>query len=290
MDAAYVAVDADGNLYFSDSVNSRIRRVSNGVITTVAGNGTQGSSGDNGPATSAQLNGPFTVAVDAAGNLYVADRGNDSIRILIPSGASCSASVTPLTLSTSAADGSLTVTIQTGSSCVWAIQGRPDWITFSESAVATGPGEVTLNVAANSGRPRTATVSIAGISVSVTQQGHQLQGSASGSSISSVTSQLNPSQTPGGQRVVEQAKLISQPGPEYPPLARQARVQGTVRFFVVVGADGSVQQANLVYGHPFLIPAAQEAVKRYVYEPRLSDGKPLAFVTLADVVFVLAEQ
>ena len=53
--------------------NNRIRKVSNGVITTVAGNGTQGFSGDNGPATSAQLDDPVGVAVDSAGNLYIAD-------------------------------------------------------------------------------------------------------------------------------------------------------------------------------------------------------------------------
>src|SRR6202521_1866372 len=51
-----------------------------GKMTTVAGNGTAGSSGDGGPATAAQLNGPYSVAVDAAGNLYVADSGNHLIR------------------------------------------------------------------------------------------------------------------------------------------------------------------------------------------------------------------
>ncbi|MGB7761281.1 MAG: IPT/TIG domain-containing protein [Bryobacteraceae bacterium] len=68
-----VAVDSAGNLYIADSVNGRIRKVSNGVITTVAGNGTYGVSGDNGPATSAGLDGPTGVAVDSAGNLYIVD-------------------------------------------------------------------------------------------------------------------------------------------------------------------------------------------------------------------------
>jgi uncharacterized protein (TIGR03437 family) len=68
-----VAVDSDGNLYIADSYNYRIRKVSNGAITTVAGNGTAGFSGDNGPATSAQLSGPFGVAVDSAGDLYITD-------------------------------------------------------------------------------------------------------------------------------------------------------------------------------------------------------------------------
>jgi uncharacterized protein (TIGR03437 family) len=77
---AGVAVDSAGNLYIGDTLNNRIRKVSNGVITTVAGNGTPGFSGDNGPATSAQLNQLYGVAVDSAGNLYVADTLNNRIR------------------------------------------------------------------------------------------------------------------------------------------------------------------------------------------------------------------
>jgi trimeric autotransporter adhesin len=75
-----LAVDSAGNLYISDSGNSRIRKVTNGVIATVAGNGTTGFSGDNGPATSAQLAFPLGLAMDSAGNLYIADAGNAVIR------------------------------------------------------------------------------------------------------------------------------------------------------------------------------------------------------------------
>jgi uncharacterized protein (TIGR03437 family) len=75
-----VAVDAAGNVYIADTVNNRIRKVANGVISTVAGNGTLGYSGDDGPATSAQLSWPGGVAVDSAGNLYVADQNNFRIR------------------------------------------------------------------------------------------------------------------------------------------------------------------------------------------------------------------
>jgi len=77
-----VALDSAGNLYIGDSINNVIRKVtaSTGVITTVAGNGTQGYSGDGGPATSAELNLPYGVAFDSAGNLYIADSFNMVIR------------------------------------------------------------------------------------------------------------------------------------------------------------------------------------------------------------------
>ena len=78
---AGVAVDDAGKLYIADWANNRIRRVdSGGGITTVAGNGTQGFSGDGGAATGAALNGPVGVAVDGAGNLYIADSNNHRIR------------------------------------------------------------------------------------------------------------------------------------------------------------------------------------------------------------------
>ena len=77
-----VAVDGQGNLYIADSANGRIRKVATGgTITTVAGNGTLGFSGDGGAATSAQLSiSSSGVAVDAQGNLYIADTFNHRIR------------------------------------------------------------------------------------------------------------------------------------------------------------------------------------------------------------------
>jgi uncharacterized protein (TIGR03437 family) len=75
-----IAVDSAGNLYIADEFNNRVRKVSNGAITTVAGDGTPGYSGDNGPATSAELSGPSGVAVDSAGNLYICDAGNFRVR------------------------------------------------------------------------------------------------------------------------------------------------------------------------------------------------------------------
>jgi len=76
-----VAVDASGNLLITDSSNQRVRKVNvNGIITTVAGNGLGGYSGDGGAATNASLNNPYGLAVDALGDLFIADSGNDRIR------------------------------------------------------------------------------------------------------------------------------------------------------------------------------------------------------------------
>jgi uncharacterized protein (TIGR03437 family) len=83
-----VAVDARGNLYLSDTDNHRVRKVDTaGIITTIAGTGTAGFSGDGGPAVAAQLNFPYGLAVDAAGNLYIADLANNRVRRVSPDGA-----------------------------------------------------------------------------------------------------------------------------------------------------------------------------------------------------------
>jgi hypothetical protein len=75
-----MALDSNGNLYFADQDNNRVRKVTPaGVISTIAGTGTAGYNGE-GTATSAELNYPFGIAVDAAGNVYIADQGNSRIR------------------------------------------------------------------------------------------------------------------------------------------------------------------------------------------------------------------
>jgi sugar lactone lactonase YvrE len=77
-----VALDARGNLYIADTFNYRVRKVDavTGIVTTVAGTGVPGFGGDGGPATSARLNRPVGVALDGAGNLFIADEGNHRVR------------------------------------------------------------------------------------------------------------------------------------------------------------------------------------------------------------------
>ena len=76
-----MVMDANGDLYFTDGPNARVRKLSAaGILTTVAGNGVRGFAGDDGPALSASFNGAFGIALDARGNLYVADTENHRIR------------------------------------------------------------------------------------------------------------------------------------------------------------------------------------------------------------------
>jgi sugar lactone lactonase YvrE len=80
---AGLAVDLHGILYIADSANNKVRRVDlAGNISTLAGNGQAGFAGDSGSATSAQLNNPVALAVDGAGNLYIADLGNNRVRLV----------------------------------------------------------------------------------------------------------------------------------------------------------------------------------------------------------------
>jgi protein TonB len=72
-------------------------------------------------------------------------------------------------------------------------------------------------------------------------------------------------------------------------MARQARIQGLVRFTAVIGRDGHIQNLQLVSGHPLLVPAAQEAVRQWVYRPTLLNGEAVEVVTNIDVAFTLPQ-
>ncbi len=91
----------------------------------------------------------------------------------------------------------------------------------------------------------------------------------------------------GGQ--VEATKLTHQEAPEYPPLAKTARIQGTVRMEVVIDKDGTVEDIKVLSGHPLLIESALEAVSRWRYQPTYLNGKPVEVMTQVEINFHLTE-
>jgi len=99
------------------------------------------------------------------------------------------------------------------------------------------------------------------------------------------TSQISSPQPP--QRIsigggVQASKLVEKPEPEYPELAKQARISGVVRFDILIGTDGHVANVTLVSGHPLLVQAALAALGQYVYQPTLLNGQPVEVVTTAE--------
>jgi len=87
---------------------------------------------------------------------------------------------------------------------------------------------------------------------------------------------------------VSQGLLVRRVQPNYPPLARQARIQGTVVLHAVISKDGSIENLTLVSGHPMLAPAAIDAVKQWKYKPYLLNGEPVEVDTEVQVNFTLA--
>lgn len=87
---------------------------------------------------------------------------------------------------------------------------------------------------------------------------------------------------------VQQAKLVSQPRPVYPPLAKQARIQGVVHLTAVIGKEGNVANLAVISGHPLLVPPALDAVRQWVYQKTLLNGDPVEVLTQIDVNFTLS--
>jgi hypothetical protein len=163
-----VGLDAAGNLFIADTGNFRIRRVtSSGTITTVAGSGTEGYSGDGGPATSAEFSYVESIAVTARGNVYMTDTYNNVIRALLLPDPSCQYGLDQAAVAVSGAGGTVPILVHTTPSCLWTASGLPAWISSNPAGV--GPATANLVVAANSGVSRAATISIAGNAVTVTQ-------------------------------------------------------------------------------------------------------------------------
>jgi periplasmic protein TonB len=86
---------------------------------------------------------------------------------------------------------------------------------------------------------------------------------------------------------VTAAKVLNRVNPVYPPLARQTRISGTVRLHAIIAKDGTVQQLEVMSGHPLLVQAALDAVRQWRYQPTLLNGEPVEVDTTVDVIFSL---
>lgn len=93
--------------------------------------------------------------------------------------------------------------------------------------------------------------------------------------------------TVGGR--VQAAKLIKQPQPMYPQIARQARISGTVELAATIGEDGHILDLHVISGHPLLRAAAMDAVKQWVYQPTLLNEQAVKVSTTIDVIFTLGQ-
>ena len=88
---------------------------------------------------------------------------------------------------------------------------------------------------------------------------------------------------------VQSARLVKKVIPEYPPLARAARISGVVHLIGVIARDGSIRNLQLVSGHPLLSHAALEAVEQWIYRPTLLNGEPVEVIAPIDVYFNLGQ-
>jgi len=116
-------------------------------------------------------------------------------------------------------------------------------------------------------------------------------GGVIGSVLSSTPVAVPKIATPQRVRVssgVQSGLLIRKVNPAYPPLARQARIQGVVILQAQISKDGNIENLQLISGHPMLAPAAIEAVKQWKYKPYLLNGEPVEVETQVQVNFTLA--
>jgi protein TonB len=85
------------------------------------------------------------------------------------------------------------------------------------------------------------------------------------------------------------ARIVKRVVPVYPPIARQARISGVVKLTGIIAKDGTIQQLQVVSGHPLLVRSALDAVRQWTYQPTLLNGQPVEVIAPIDVVFTLSQ-
>ena len=100
---------------------------------------------------------------------------------------------------------------------------------------------------------------------------------------------LEPARPVKVSQGVQNALAISRPSPIYPPLARQARIQGAVQLEAIISKGGTIESLRVLSGHPLLVKAALDAVKQWRYRPTLLNGEPVEVLTTIEVNFALSQ-
>lgn len=182
-----VWADASGNIYIADTRNQRIRKVdSRGVITTIAGRGTAGFSGDGGLAVHAEFNEPKWISVDREGRVFVSDTVNERVRVLTPIAANaCVYALTPAQVNVPAGATAATVNVSASSAnCLVEPATDAAWL----RAAASGQGAINLTIAANTSKEwRTGTVRVGDARISVVQRGLPIPSVALGATVHAAT-------------------------------------------------------------------------------------------------------
>ena len=171
-----LAVDFGNHLLISDTSNNRIRSIDlgTGLISTVVGNGNKGFGGDGTLATLASLNGPGGISFDSQGNLYIADSGNNRIRVITNASHPYTACAELATTATSFGSSSSTgiVNVAAPATCGWTARSNSSWITITSGQSGNGSGVVSYSIAANIGTAtRTGTLALQRQNLTITQTG-----------------------------------------------------------------------------------------------------------------------
>jgi TonB family protein len=287
-----VAVDTRGNLYIADAGNHSVRKVTpGGNITTIAGNGSPGFKGDGGPAASAQLHTPSGLVVDAAGNLYIADTGNNRVRKVTPTG--LISTVAGSVYAGFGGDGGPAISGQLNSPKGLAIDTAATlYIADSENfrirkvsngvistAVSLRP-TVPPTVAGPGGRDQIGNAAEVVPNPPLLPLRIPVPGPVGPSVGNSTSAQRGVAFNPGGG--VSEPVILTQVQPEYTKEARDAKIQGTVELLVIVNRDGTVKvdsvKKSLGYG---MDEKAIEAVQKWKFMPGKKDGEPVpTYVTI----------
>ncbi|HEX4997503.1 MAG TPA: energy transducer TonB [Terriglobia bacterium] len=291
-----IAVDSAENLYVADPLSHRVRRITpNGTIDTFAGNGLTGFSADRGPATAARVQAPEHLAVDAAGNLYIANTTYGRIHKVTSTG----------TILTVAGNG------KTGFSG----DGRP--ATEAQLNHPTGiavDGDGNLYIA-DSGNYRIRKVSPDGIIRTVAGSGTNGQTGDGGPALSASLGPLGELSLDGAGNVfatefgkgmrlrkitpqgtienelsiasVSPPKPVSSPNPAYSDLARMAHYEGRILMTVVVDQNGRPEILHTMGGPYGLDDNATQTIQQWTFRPGLEDANPVPVRVAMEVTFRL---